>query len=1424
MMNVEREPIQVEQKAAPEQFLEPEVYEDNDSMLPPELSALYKTVRIFGHFEKPVFFNLCKHMTTIELREGEYLFRRGDHDEFIHVVQEGQVDVFIRENVLAHNVPVYSKDLENPIYSYDQDKRHLGNECRVAEVTSGESIHSLLSVLDVLTGHSAPYKTVSARAVKHTKVLRLPVKVMKDEFEHNPDALIRLVQIIAMRLQRVTMFALHNYLGLTHELINAQVDEFTEDFKSFKISKVKDVLKKAKRDASSGNLRDLDQKESLHSLNSTHSKTTRFAELETVVNTDPLTNTDHIYNRHVSPQNDMPNDEMSKAIAAAFSRESTYHKKLGESKRMSSTNDTSNEIREFCNDEVLEMAKEDITTKLFGLPADKMGLLDKRMTLLKVPKRSVLTKEGDFNAALYFLVKGRLTACQENEHKETETIYDVLPGMITGQLAVLTGEPSMFKVIAREESIVVRMLKSDLFGILRENTNEASTVIMYLSHSITSRMSPFVRQIDFALDWMTLESGKVLFRQKDKSDASYIVLNGRLRSVVKREELIGNKIEKVIDAEYGRGDIIGLAENIKGNLRQSTVHAVRDTELARIPDGLLTMIRKKYPSVTTRIAGFLGSNVLKEPTKINSGPRTYGDLTNLLSNLSTVAIIGSNESCPVEAFSKQLEKAVENICATARLTSDRIIKKLGPAAFDQYEYQLTSYLGTMEEVHRLVMYQCDDKVNAWTRRCIRQADAVLIVAKADSKPQVGELEREIETMLLGRSLKVLVMLHPEATVKPTRTAEWLNLRSWLTTHFHLKCPDHFFGKGQKSYRKSKKKVSEVSRSNTIDQYSDFSRLARFITGTSIAVVFGGGGARGIAQLGILKTLLEAGIPVDIVGGTSIGSFNAALYAKYRDMKKCYTAAENFSKGMSNIWMKILDLTYPITSLFSGSVFGSQISQILDTEQQIEDLWIPYFAISTNLVTSRMRVHTNGSLWRYVRASMSLAGYLPPICDPKDNHMLMDGGYINNLPADVAKDMFGACKVVAMDVGNTENFLDYYAFGDALSGWQVLFSKWNPFAKKIRVPEINDIQSRLAYITCHKQLEKIKQSDYCYYVRPPVQRFKTLAFDRFEELDAIGRFHAEAIFTEKWVQEFISDLMGKMRANQVADSGKIFSIEKSEFKDLVDVVYNHDRQLDNNSPFDRRMRSRVDSSSGSSPVPKSLKNVDMRILRNANDKFSDRRSSQDGSIISENKMKVIKEDSRTTDSDTNLLNVENHVLKSNSFTNMKKSSSAGNMQIIDDVVDDEIMNQLQDRIGEADAKTLVEELMAELSSDSNDEEMNEIDKRKRSGSVGNIPRTGTPNLSVDRGLSRQITDSPLVRLTPVPGGRLASGHEGTTEHKSKQKVDLKGFKLEQNENINTKDKSSTEMTQQDSRSSIFRIGGSISEAVRGNNSDSDDDIY
>ena len=64
---------------------------------------------------------------------------------------------------------------------------------------------------------------------------------------------------------------------------------------------------------------------------------------------------------------------------------------------------------------------------------------------------------------------------------------------------------------------------------------------------------------------------------------------------------------------------------------------------------------------------------------------------------------------------------------------------------------------------------------------------------------------------------------------------------------------------------------------------------------------------------------------------------------------------------------------------------------------LQDLWLPYYCVTTDITESKMRVHSSGNLWRYVRASMSLSGYLPPLCDPVDGHLLLDGGYVNNLP-------------------------------------------------------------------------------------------------------------------------------------------------------------------------------------------------------------------------------------------------------------------------------------------------------------------------------------------------------------------------------------------------------------------------------------------
>jgi lysophospholipid hydrolase len=81
----------------------------------------------------------------------------------------------------------------------------------------------------------------------------------------------------------------------------------------------------------------------------------------------------------------------------------------------------------------------------------------------------------------------------------------------------------------------------------------------------------------------------------------------------------------------------------------------------------------------------------------------------------------------------------------------------------------------------------------------------------------------------------------------------------------------------------------------VDKMTDFSRLARFLTGTSIGLVLGGGGARGAAHVGVIKSMIEANIPIDMIGGTSIGSFMGALWAEENNYARFHDRGAEWSK-------------------------------------------------------------------------------------------------------------------------------------------------------------------------------------------------------------------------------------------------------------------------------------------------------------------------------------------------------------------------------------------------------------------------------------------------------------------------------------------------------------------------------------------------
>ncbi len=553
-----------------------------------------------------------------------------------------------------------------------------------------------------------------------------------------------------------------------------------------------------------------------------------------------------------------------------------------------------------------------------------------------------------------------------------------------------------------------------------------------------------------------LPGGKVLFNYGDVGDALYVVATGRLRASITDED--GTE---EVRGYVGRGEVVGEFALITGEPRSATVRAIRDSVLVCIGKQDIDALLERHPRAILELARLI---VMRQHMQGHSRSR------DALRSTRTLALVPTDPSLsPLSGLAQELANSLGGSDRVRLLDATVVEKELGigyaGTLFGQSEQntRLLNWLNELEAQYRYLIYQADAQMSPWTRRCIRQADRILLVSGAKQSFAQNETIEYINSDVVHAPLEV-VHIHDGTIPEPCKSMEWRDL-SGATTHYHITQPA----------------VHSVA------------RMSRHLTGSATGVVFGGGGARGFAHLGLLRALRDHDCQIDLTGGTSIGALFSALVAQGKSMEEIRDIlVEMF---ITNNYLN--DYSFARLSLIKGKKFRDRLDRLFG-EQRIEDLAIPYFCVSTNLTRGAAVVHDRGRIKDWVASSMTIPGIGPPVVWQGD--LLVDGGLLNNVPTDIMQAL-GRGNVIASDVSNTVELriegvessepLDILNYREHAKG----FSLTNIMFRAATLVDVDQVRARRASADL--------------YLRMPVQGVGTFDWEEAQSLEQQAYEYASA---------------------------------------------------------------------------------------------------------------------------------------------------------------------------------------------------------------------------------------------------------------------------------------------------------------------------
>jgi predicted acylesterase/phospholipase RssA len=450
----------------------------------------------------------------------------------------------------------------------------------------------------------------------------------------------------------------------------------------------------------------------------------------------------------------------------------------------------------------------------------------------------------------------------------------------------------------------------------------------------------------------------------------------------------------------------------------------------------------------------------------------------------TIALIPLSPSVPIVELGLRLTESMAAIGSLVHIDRARVERECPGAGAGKgidrtQEAEVLAWLAEQEVRHQFVIYQGEFDRSAWTDLCIRQADRVVLVGLGADDPALTAVEARIDD--LNRSARrELILLHAPG-VDPRDTRLWLMPRS-LAAHHH------------------------VARWNR----AHLDRASRRLVGQAIGLVLSGGGARGYIHAGAWRAIEEAGVPIDVIGGTSVGAVMGCAMAAGRDARAVDELGVLFAKE------GIIDLTLPLVSFFRSRQL-SRLLRRMTSDARIEDLWTEFFCVSTSLTRAEPVVHRDGSVWRAVRASSAIPGLFAPM-PTSDGDALVDGGIMNHVPIDVMRSICGAGPIIAINLSRPSEHHARYHFRAATSGWEVLRSRLNPFADRIEAPSIF---TTLLSVTEAGSSYRLRASGMLemadLLVQPPVERAGILNLKQGQQLAKKG-YELTTSALDTWLRE------------------------------------------------------------------------------------------------------------------------------------------------------------------------------------------------------------------------------------------------------------------------------------------------------------------